>query len=71
MASATKRNKAIREQVETGKVYTIDEALALLKKISSVKFRESVDVAIKLGVDRLTLRELEKPFRDCSKARWR
>jgi len=51
MASASKRNKAIREQVETGKVYTIDEALELLKRISSVKFRESVDVAIRLGVD--------------------
>lgn len=51
MASASKRNKAIREQVETGKVYMIDDALELLKKISSVKFRESVDVAIRLGVD--------------------
>jgi large subunit ribosomal protein L1 len=51
MASASKRNKAIREQLEPGKVYAIDEALELLKKISNVKFTESVDVAIKLGVD--------------------
>lgn len=51
MAKASKRNKAIREQVEPGKVYLVDEALELLKKLSNVKFTESVDVAIKLGVD--------------------
>jgi large subunit ribosomal protein L1 len=51
MASASKRKKAIREQVEAGKVYLVDEALELLKKLSNVKFTESVDVAIRLGVD--------------------
>ena len=50
MASG-KRMKAIREQLEPGKAYTIDEALALLKSSSKVKFKESVDVAIRLGVD--------------------
>ncbi len=51
MASSSKRNKAIREQVEPGKVYALEEALELLKKTSNVKFTESVDVAIRLGVD--------------------
>jgi len=51
MARSSKRNKAIREQLETGKVYLVEEAFELLKKLSSVKFRESVDVAIRLGVD--------------------
>jgi len=51
MARASKRNKAIREQIEPGKVYVIDEALELLKKFSDLKFKESVDVAIRLGVD--------------------
>ena len=51
MASASKRNQAIREQVELGKIYAIEDALAMLKKISKVKFTESVDVAIRLGVD--------------------
>jgi large subunit ribosomal protein L1 len=51
MAIASKRNKAIREQLEPGKVYAIEEALELLKKTSNVKFTESVDVAIRLGVD--------------------
>ena len=51
MARVSKRNKAIREQLESGKVYLVEEAFELLKKMSSVKFRESVDVAIRLGVD--------------------
>jgi large subunit ribosomal protein L1 len=51
MASSSKRNKAIHEQLEVGKVYVVDEALELLKKFSNVKFTESVDVAIRLGID--------------------
>lgn len=51
MAKLTKRLKAIRERVEPGKVYAIDEALSLLKELSNVKFNESVDVAVNLGVD--------------------
>jgi large subunit ribosomal protein L1 len=51
MARTGKRLKAIREQLEPGKAYPIDEALTLLKSSSKVKFKESVDVAIRLGVD--------------------
>jgi len=51
MASASKRNKAIHEKLEPGKVYVVEEALAMLKEFSNVKFTESVDVAIRLGVD--------------------
>ena len=51
MASSSKRFKAIREQLEPGKIYVLEEALELLKKTSNVKFTESVDVAIRLGVD--------------------
>ncbi len=51
MASRSKRTRAIREQVDPTKVYVIDEALGLLKELSNVKFVESVDVAIRLGVD--------------------
>ena len=46
-----KRLRAIREKIEPGKNYSIDEALELLKSSSKVKFTESVDVAIRLGVD--------------------
>ena len=51
MASASKRNKAIHEKLEPGKVYVVEEALAMLKEFSNLKFTESVDVAIRLGVD--------------------
>ncbi|MFG6665559.1 50S ribosomal protein L1 [Halomonas sp. HNIBRBA4712] len=51
MAKLTKRAKAIREKVDTKKAYSLDEAVALLSELSTVKFKESVDVAINLGVD--------------------
>ena len=51
MAKLTKRLRAIREKVDNLREYPIDEALGLLKELSSVKFRESVDVAVNLGVD--------------------
>ncbi|HMB59929.1 MAG TPA: 50S ribosomal protein L1 [Xanthomonadales bacterium] len=51
MARLSKRVKAIREGIERGKIYSVDDALELLKKTSKVKFTESVDVAIRLGID--------------------
>ena len=51
MAKLTKRQKAIREKVDVLKQYPAEEAFALLKELSTVKFSESVDVAINLGVD--------------------
>lgn len=51
MAKLTKRQKAIREKIDPAKLYPVEDAFALLKEISSVKFSESVDVAVNLGVD--------------------
>ena len=51
MAKLPKRQKAIREKVEAGKLYAIDEAVSLLKEVSAIKFPETIDVAINLGVD--------------------
>lgn len=51
MAKLTKRKKLIREKVQPGKQYPIADALALLKELSTVKFAESVDVAVNLGID--------------------
>lgn len=51
MAKLTKRMKAIAEKVEPGKMYPVEEAFQLLKELSSVKFTETVDAAINLGVD--------------------
>ncbi|HSL88515.1 MAG TPA: 50S ribosomal protein L1 [Ignavibacteriaceae bacterium] len=47
----TKRNKEILKSVDIAKEYTISEAIDALKKASGVKFVESLDVAIRLGVD--------------------
>ncbi|MFQ5488849.1 MAG: 50S ribosomal protein L1 [Gammaproteobacteria bacterium] len=51
MAKLSKRMREIREKVEPGKLHVIDEALQLLKELSSVKFDESVEVSVNLGVD--------------------
>lgn len=51
MARTSKRWKAIQEKVVLGKHYPIDEAIKVLKDCSKVKFAESVDVAVNLGVD--------------------
>ena len=51
MTALSKRLKAIREKVDSNKIYAIDEAFGLLKELSSLKFVESVDVAVNLGVD--------------------
>jgi len=51
MAKLSKRAQLIREKTDSSKVYTVDEAVALLSELSTVKFKESVDVAINLGVD--------------------
>ena len=51
LARLGNRMKSIREQIEPGKAYELNEALELLKNTSKVKFKESVDVAIRLGVD--------------------
>ena len=46
-----KKYKAAAEKVEAGKLYTIDEACALVKETSTVKFDATVDVSFKLNVD--------------------
>jgi len=51
MATRSKRMKAIREQVDRGKLHDVSDALALLKNLSSVRFSESVEVSVNLGVD--------------------
>lgn len=51
MAKLTKRQKAIKEQVQAGKAYGIEDAVNLLAALPPAKFKESIDVAINLGVD--------------------
>jgi len=51
MAKISKRMKALAEKVNKTESYAANEAFDLLKSLSKVKFNESVDVSINLGVD--------------------
>ena len=51
MSKLTKNQKAVADKVEANKLYTIDEAAALVKEITTTKFDASVDVDVRLGVD--------------------
>lgn len=51
MAKLTKRQKAIAAAVEANKVYTLEEAVQVLNSLPAAKFKESMDVAVNLGVD--------------------
>ena len=51
MAKLTKRQKAMASKIEAGKVYSFEDAAVLLAELSTVKFSESFDVAVNLGVD--------------------
>ena len=51
MAKLSKKAKLIAGKVQPGKAYSVEEALSFLSEISSKKFKESIDVAINLGVD--------------------
>ena len=51
MAKLTKNQRLAAEKIEAGKVYTIAEASALVKEITTTKFDASVDIDVRLGVD--------------------
>jgi large subunit ribosomal protein L1 len=51
MAKLTKRFKALQATVVPGKAYPLEEALKLLQANANAKFVESIDVAVRLGVD--------------------
>ncbi len=47
----SKRYKAVLAKVDTNKEYTIGQAIEVLKSVSNVKFTESLECALRLGVD--------------------
>ena len=47
----SKRVKKIKENVKIAKEYSLEDAIKALKEVSNVKFTESLDCAIRLGVD--------------------
>jgi large subunit ribosomal protein L1 len=51
MAKLSKRARLIRDKVDATREYGIEEAVTLLKELATAKFKESVDVAINLGID--------------------
>lgn len=51
MAKLTKKQKEAHAKIEKDKIYSVDEAAALIKEITSTKFDASVDLAVRLGVD--------------------
>jgi len=50
-AKLSKRQKPFLDKVQLGKQYALDQAISILKECATAKFKESVDVAINLGVD--------------------
>lgn len=51
MAKVSKRVKAWAGQIEPGKSYPIEQAIALVQKFANAKFKEGIDVAVNLGID--------------------
>ena len=51
MAAVVKRQKPWADKIQSGKNYSIDDALALVKQFATAKFDESIDVAVNLGID--------------------
>ncbi|WP_058532995.1 50S ribosomal protein L1 [Legionella saoudiensis] len=51
MAKVTKKQKKIATVVKPNHLYTVSEAVAVLKEFASAKFRESLDISVNLGVD--------------------
>ena len=51
MSKITKKQKLISEKLDTEKVYSIAEAIEIMQSVKSEKFEESVDIAVRLGVD--------------------
>lgn len=51
MAKLTKRQKLFAEKVDKERLYSAEEAFALLKELATAKFTESVDVSVNLCID--------------------
>ena len=51
MAKLTKRQKAIKSMIVAGKAYGIEDAVNVLTSLPAAKFKESIDIAVNLGVD--------------------
>ena len=50
-APFSQRFAALNSQVDSNKLHTVDEAVGLVKKLATAKFPESVELALRLGID--------------------
>ena len=51
MSKLTKRQKEINSRIDNEKLYTLEEAVQILNDLPPLKFKESIDIAVNLGVD--------------------
>jgi large subunit ribosomal protein L1 len=51
MAKLTKKAKSLQGKVDSLKLYSVSDALAIVKECATAKFDESIDVAVQLGID--------------------
>ena len=51
MGKISKKRKEVNKKVDSEKLYTLDEAMSLVKEVNTVKFDASVDLHVRLGVD--------------------
>jgi len=51
MSKLTKKQKILQEKHDVEKMYSLNEAMEIIQSVKSEKFDESIDIAIKLGVD--------------------
>ena len=51
MSKMTKKQKIIVDKVDPEKIYSLEEAMEIMQSVKSKNFEESLDIAIRLGVD--------------------
>jgi len=51
MSKLTKKQKILQEKHDVEKLYSLNEAMEIIQSVKSDKFDESIDIAVKLGVD--------------------
>ena len=56
MAKLSKRISEVKALVSKTQLYNLEEAVDLIKKTATAKFKESVDISIQLGIDAKKIR---------------
>ena len=51
MSKLTKKQKILQEKHNVEKMYSLNEAMEIIQSVKSEKFDESIDIAVKLGID--------------------